>query len=164
MWLHPGHQHMPAAQGWPARTWLLWVRVVGAPSCACETPLTRDRACARAGAQAPTQPRWPVCLTWTPDLCLRGLPAGAQPLPKAGTGISLEEVPSPYPGLGLSLLEVPHGVKAHRAVPWEADFFLMSPGTCTFTQAGRVQLPAKGCSTRHGNKHSAPSTADGTLA
>lgn len=150
---------MPAAQSQPARTCLLPVRVAGELGCGHETPLTRGRTCARAGEQAPTQPRWPACLTWTLDICLQGLSVGGMAFTKGWYGASLEELPSPFPGLGLSLLEAAHGAKAHQAIPWEADFFLLSSGTDPFTQAGRVQLPAKGCSMRHRSKHSAPPPA-----
>lgn len=77
-------------------------------------------------------------------------------------GASPEKLPSPFPGLGLSLLEAPHGVKARQAVLWAAGFFLVSAGTRTFTQAERIQLPAKGCSTRYRSKHSAPPPASRT--
>lgn len=53
---------------------------------------------------------------------------------------SLEELPSPLPGMGLSFLEAPYKTKAHQRFPGKTDFFLLSAGTCTFTQAGRVQL------------------------
>lgn len=99
----------------------------------------RGRTCARAGQQAPTQPRWPLCLTWMPDLCLKGLRRGMA-FTQEWHEASLEELPSPLPGLGLSFLEAPHGIKAHQRFPGKADFFLLSAGTCTFIQAGRVQL------------------------
>lgn len=65
------YHHVLAAQGWSSRTCLLAVRVAGHWA-VHETPLTRGRTHARAGEQAPTQPRWPVRFTWTPDFCVVG--------------------------------------------------------------------------------------------
>lgn len=62
------------------------------------TSLTRGRTHARVGEQAPTQTRWPVRLTLTPDLCLRGLSAGARPSPKAS--MELQWKSSPLLSLG----------------------------------------------------------------
>lgn len=73
----------------------------------------------------------------------------------------IEEFPPPFPSLGLSFLKAPRGVKARRAFPWEADLFSLSAGTRTFTPAGRVQLPAEGCSTRHCKKCGALPPAGG---
>lgn len=133
---HPGHQHVPAAQGWPARTCVLRVSVTGALGCAQDTPHKRRDACQgrRAGSH-------PAQVASVPHLDARPLLVGSLCRGAAFTQgwyrTSLEELPFPFPGLGLSLLEASHGVKACRAVPWEADFFLVSAGTRTFTQAGR---------------------------
>lgn len=134
---HPGNQHMPPAQGWPANTCLLQMGVAGALDCMCGTALQEAGHVPGQESRLPPSPGGhcasPGFQTSACRVCVR-----AQPSPKGEA--SLEEVPSPLPGLGLSFLEAPYGIKAHQRFLGEAEFFFLGAGICTFTQAGRVQL------------------------
>lgn len=139
-------QHGPAscspAQGWPTMTCLLQAGVAGALDCMCRTALQEAGHMPRQESSVAPSPGGhcvsPGCQTSACRVSVR-----AQPSPKGGIKSSpgaLEELSSPLPALGPSFLEVPHEIKAHQRFPGKADSFLLSAGTFTFTQAGRVQL------------------------